>query len=378
MSVKLAFRTLRNVLVRKRPFFAHLALTHRCNLRCRFCQIPTERLQELDTATLKRIVDKLDRMGIAHLSISGGGEPLLRDDFVELVDHAAGRGLYVKLTSNGTASRAKYEALLASRVHEIGISLDGVRGDDLPHSHVGPKLLDNIRFLDERLPRGKKLTLNVTVSRANEAQLDDIVDYCARSFPRARLWLNPVVVGNGKLRVPSERKVHPGFFDRLRSPTLLSAGFYRRACEEYYASDKYDWGCLAGELFFDIKPNGDFWICQDFPAKTPLNILDPDFEEKYRRADFSHRRDCSGCTYSCHLLTQKALEPRNWPDMAVLWWQQTTAPGDPCRDTAERYGWGAGLAHFLAGRAWPRWTPRTAPPRLEPTRPAERGARWEV
>jgi hypothetical protein len=201
------------------------------------------------------------------------------------------------------------------------------------------------------LPPAKKLTLNITVSRTNESEIDDIVGYCTQSFPRARLWLNPVVVGEGKLRVATERKVHPGFFDRVHSPTLLSARFYKRACEEYYWSEKYDWGCLAGELFFDIKPNGDFWICQDFPAKTPLNILEPGFEEKYRGTDFSHRRECSGCTYSCHLLTQKALEPRNWPDMAVLWWQQTTGVEERCRTTAERFGWPAGLVHLLATRA---------------------------
>ena len=107
MSFKLCYRTLRNVVFRNRPFFAHLALTHRCNLRCRFCQIPTERVEEHDTATMKRIIDRLDRMGIAHLSVSGGGEPLLRDDFAAILDYAAGKGLYVKVTSNGTMSRRR-------------------------------------------------------------------------------------------------------------------------------------------------------------------------------------------------------------------------------------------------------------------------------
>jgi MoaA/NifB/PqqE/SkfB family radical SAM enzyme len=302
---------------------------------------------------MTRIIDKLDRLGIAHLSVSGGGEPLLRSDFATILDYAADKGLYVKATSNGTMSREKYRELLATRIAELGISLDGVDGDDLPFSHVGPKLLANLQFLNDHLPPGKKLTINVTVSRVNEAQVDEIVDYCTRHFPRARLWLNPVVVGHGKLRSPNEVKVNPDFLSRVRSPTLLSAGFYQRACEDYYRSEKYDWGCLAGELFFDIKPNGDFWICQDFPSKTPLNILDPDFDEKYRRADFSHRRDCSGCTYSCHLLTQKALEPRNWPDMAVLWWTQATRPDEACRQTAARHGWLAGLAHFIASRSLP-------------------------
>ncbi len=41
----------------------------------------------------------------------------------------------MKLTSNGTMPQTKYERLLASGVEEIGISLDGVQGNDLPFSH---------------------------------------------------------------------------------------------------------------------------------------------------------------------------------------------------------------------------------------------------
>src|SRR3990172_8620837 len=72
MTRKFWFRTFRNFLFRNRPYFAHLALTHVCNLRCRFCHIPEERLKEQDTGGMKRVIDRLDRMGIAGLSISGG------------------------------------------------------------------------------------------------------------------------------------------------------------------------------------------------------------------------------------------------------------------------------------------------------------------
>jgi MoaA/NifB/PqqE/SkfB family radical SAM enzyme len=74
--------------------------------------------------------------------------------------------------------------------------------------------------------------------------------------------------------------------------------FLRRAFEKYYRSEIFNWGCRAGEFFFDIKPNGDFWICQDHPSQPPLNIFDDDFERKYRAADLTHRRNCSGCTCS--------------------------------------------------------------------------------
>ncbi len=351
MTHKFWSRTIRNLVFRNRPYFAHLALTHVCNLRCRFCHIPEERVKEQDTEGMKRIIDRLDRLGIAVLSISGGGEPLLRQDFATLLNYAADKGLYVKITSNGTMSRAKYAELLASRVSEISISLDGVRGNDLPFSHEGPKLLDSIAFLNRNLPAGKLLTLNITISDTNRDQVDDIVNFCTREFPNARLWLNPVVVGQGKLRVLTQLKVNPDFMHRVESPTLLTPRLYKEGCEDYYRSETYNWECLAGEFFFDVKPNGDFWICQDHPAKTPLNILDDDFEQKYRRADFSHRRACSGCTYSCYWITQKSFEPRTWPGLAVMWWKCNTRPDEVCRQTARKYGWQAGLLHLCVSRA---------------------------
>ncbi len=350
MSPKFWVRTFRNMVFRTRPYFAHLAITHVCNLKCHFCHIPEYLVQEQDTEGMKRIINRLDQMGIAILSISGGGEPLLRKDFAAILNYAAEKGLYTKITSNGTVPLAKYDELLASQVTEIAISLDGVRGNDLPFSHVGPKLLACIRHLNDHLPRGKRLTINITISAANRDQVDEIVAYCTREYPRARLWLNPVVVGQGKLRVLTQLKVNPDYMRRVDSPTLLTPSFFKRGAEDYYRSETYNWGCLAGELFFDIKPNGDFWICQDHPAKAPLNILDPDFEEKYRQADFSHRRACSGCTYSCYWITQKSLEPRNWPGMAGIWWKLVTHPTDACRKTEKEYGWLAGLAHFSSAR----------------------------
>src|SRR5688572_3151851 len=375
MTRKFWIRTLRNVVFRKRPYFAHLALTHVCNLRCSFCHIPEYKVQELDTNGMKRVVDKLDEMGIAYLSISGGGEPLLRKDFAEILNYAAGRGMYVKLTSNGTMPQSKYDELLACGVSEIAISLDGVRGNQLPYAHVGPKVLQSIRYLNDNLPPDKKLILNITVSHSNSDQVDDIVDYCTRAFPKAKLWLNPVVVGEGKLRVATEKKVNPEFLRRVKSPTLLNPPVYAKGCEDYYNSETYNWGCLAGEFFFDIKPDGDFWICQDHPSKTKLNILDPDFDNRYRTADFSNRRECSGCTYSCYWVPQKSFQPSGFAGLAFMWWKASTSPDEPCRQTESKYGWVAGLAHFCASRITRRGEPADSPQRtvsLEED-PAKRG-----
>ena len=350
MTVKFVRRTLRNVIFPKRPYFAHLAITHRCNLKCRFCHVTQNRFAELDTASTKRVIDVLDRMGVAVISISGGGEPLLRQDFDEIINYAASKGLYVKLTSNATMPRDRYERLLHSGVDEIGISLDGVRGTDLPFSHVGAPILSTLRYLNDNLPPGKKLTINVTVSESNRNEVQEILDYCAERYPRARVWLNPVVVGEGALRTNQVAKTKPDYLRDCRSPTLLSAKFYADAADEQYRNDQFDWGCLAGEQFFDVKPNGDFWFCQDKPSPVRLNVLEPDFPAKRKYLHKEARRDCSGCVYSCYYVVQKGFQPQHWRDMALLWWNSTTAPASAERKVADRFGWPAGLLALVFPR----------------------------
>ncbi len=350
MRLKLWSRTVRNIVFRRRPYFAHLAVTHRCNLNCRTCRVREGSIPELDTAGVKSVIDRLDDLGVAALSFSGGGEPLLRPDIVEIVNHAAGKGLLTKLTSNGTLPLERYRNLLGSGLDEIAISVDGVEGDDLPHSHTGPKVLRAARFLHDHLPAAKRLTLTITVTKANVADLEHIVAYCTREFPRARLWLNPVVVGKGYLRSPNQEKVDPEYLDRIKSPNLATPEFYKKGCREYYERGSYNWGCLAGELFFDVKPNGDLWICQDQPSRTPLNLLDPDFKRKYSQADFSSRRECPGCTYSCYFITQIGFELRNYVEICGLWFKVTTDPGERCREDVLSRRWIRGVGGFLASR----------------------------
>jgi hypothetical protein len=76
--------------------------------------------------------------------------------------------------------------------------------------------------------------------------------------------------------------------------------------------------------------------------------------------DKQARRDCSGCVYSCYYMVQRSFRPRNWADVALLWWQANTEPGSPQRRIGDRFGWVAGLCSFLM----PRLAARVAVPYL--------------
>ena|GEM_PF-1148985 len=356
MTAKFVLRTFRNVAFRDHPYFAHLTVTRADDGRRGFRRGRRRRPDELDTDGMKRVVDVLDRMGVAVLSVAGGADPLSRPDVPAIVTYAARKGLYTRVTSNGRMPLKRYAELLKSGVKEVAISLDDVRGTEAPFRRVGPRALKTIRFLNDNLPPGKRLTLNVAVAQADCEQLEDLVSYCATEFPNALVWLNPVNVGSGELPAPTEAKVDPDYLGRFESPTLLGVDFYERELESRYEADASAWECRAGRMFFDVEANGDFRICKAQPSRTPLNVLEADFRKKLKAADFSYRRECPGCTYACYVVTQRGFEPRNWVDVAVLWWFANTRPGDRCRDVAAHYGWPAGLAAWCGARVadWSR------------------------
>ncbi len=68
----------------------YLHVTHRCGRACRHCYDgATEADEELTTAEWRDAIDQCAALG-ANSFVFIGGDPLVRDDFVELVDHITG------------------------------------------------------------------------------------------------------------------------------------------------------------------------------------------------------------------------------------------------------------------------------------------------
>lgn len=66
---------------------AHWSVTGKCNFRCRHCYMsaPDAKFGELPHDTVMAIVDDLEKCGVMEVTLTGG-EPLVRGDFLEIVD----------------------------------------------------------------------------------------------------------------------------------------------------------------------------------------------------------------------------------------------------------------------------------------------------
>ena len=103
-------------------------LTYACNLQCIHCLSSSGQRdpRELSTAEAKRVLDELRDLQVFYINI-GGGEPMIRRDFFPIVEHAIGRGIGVKFSTNGAFIDAARAARLAAMDYlDIQISLDGL------------------------------------------------------------------------------------------------------------------------------------------------------------------------------------------------------------------------------------------------------------
>lgn len=106
------------------------SITGRCNYRCRHCYLdaPNASFGELSHQQAISIIDQMAECGVMKVELSGG-EPLVRDDFWQLVDHFKERDIRISTiyTNGALVNRSFFEKLLdRGERPEISISFDGV------------------------------------------------------------------------------------------------------------------------------------------------------------------------------------------------------------------------------------------------------------
>jgi MoaA/NifB/PqqE/SkfB family radical SAM enzyme len=132
------------------------ALTYRCQCNCPHCYAAARKREiagEMSTAESKELIDTIGELGVVTLNFTGG-EPLLREDILDLVAHANRRGLLTRLTTNGyLLTRKCVAALRRAGLSQCGISIDDADPDTHDRLRGLPGLferaIEGFRFLHE-------------------------------------------------------------------------------------------------------------------------------------------------------------------------------------------------------------------------------------
>lgn len=270
------------------PLSAHLDVTWRCNERCIHCYVEgagAPPAMELSTAEICGLLDQLAEAGTLFLSISGG-EPLIRPDLFEIIEHARRRRFSVKLKTNAILIGARE----AARLRELGV--DRVQVSIYSHraeTHDGitkvPGSLER-SLAAIRLLRSQGVMVGITdvLMRRNSQDYPGVRALAAELG--AIFNLDPTVTPH----IDGDRSlVQLGVSgDELRE-VLHDPNVVGRVEEFCAPPSPVDGGtlgdipCSAGHTLCYISPTGDVYPCVQFPLPCG-NVRERRFSEIWLRS----------------------------------------------------------------------------------------------
>jgi AdoMet-dependent heme synthase len=316
-------------------------VTGACNLRCIHCHATSGKAEpdELTTDEGKRFIDGLVKCDEFRMLVYTGGEPLVRSDLFELMNHSKNVGLTNVIATNGTliTEEVAYK-LKEAGVVGVAVSLDS------SESHIHNKIRKSdtafelaLRGMRNVKKAGMLLQINATAMEYNLDSLDELLELTDSEGSGIMLMYQLVPVGRGNkieeaaLKINQNERLLKLLAEKQKNistliepvagpqywPYLIEKKFYsnngvntsikgvQREGFKKKLAEKVFHGCAAARGFVYIKANGDIWPCP-FVEVSGGNLREQSFEKIYRESEvFVKLRNrennlkgkCGECTY---------------------------------------------------------------------------------
>ena len=303
-------RLIKNEGAKRIPLLGTLELTFRCNNRCVHCYVnksidaPKEKEKELSYTDLCRILDDLAEEGCLWLLLTGG-EPLVREDFLDIYLYAKKKGFLITLFTNGTLITPSVADFLKEfPPRSIEISLYGITERTYERVTRSPgsyrRCRNGIDLLLERNLPLKLKTVILTVNRHEFLGIKEFVEGLGLEF-RFDALINGRVDGRqnaAKLRIPPREVIELDMTDPRRGPEFVR--LYERTSGIKQDPDLL-FRCGAGVNTFQIDPYGRLMLC--IIARNPSYDLRRgsfregwhDFLPRIREQELKKKNKCVDC-----------------------------------------------------------------------------------
>jgi radical SAM protein with 4Fe4S-binding SPASM domain len=263
-------RFYQQVCEKRLPVNGSIELTFRCNLQCVHCYCnvppndPTALEGEMKTDEILRILDQISEAGCLWLLMTGG-EPLLRQDTLEILIHAKKKGLITSLFTNGTLVTPDFADRLAEwQPHSVEITLYGATPETYERiTRVPGSFQRCIRgielLLERRVPLGLK-TMAMTLNYEEIFQIRTFAEERGLKF-RFDPLLNPRLDGS---KGPCDFRLSPDEVLKMDLKDEHRSREWREFCGKFITplSSEYLFDCGAGISTFHIDPYGQMSACE--------------------------------------------------------------------------------------------------------------------
>jgi len=280
--------------------YALWEVTQKCNLNCIHCRADASPFKNedklIDSDNVLRLIDELKKLNCPTLSLTGG-EPLLRDDIVEIVKYSTFKGIKTRIQSNGLLlTESMASQLKDAGLFSFGIGLDGSSPEinDKIRNYPGAfkKAVESIKILKKI---GLKVHVEFTVSKINISDINSTLDILEKLkvdtfLARATLFSGRAKQENNAfLLSPTDYKK---FMMNLAEEKENRKTKIILNCQDplYHLADdtmvkklksfgdiyggKIISGCTAGLNMIHIRSNGEIGVCTFLPDITLGNFYE--------------------------------------------------------------------------------------------------------
>ncbi len=283
-----------------RPYLLSHLLTSRCNLSCPYC---IWKRNEPDCMTTEQVL-ALHRQAAAsgfRGAFLWGGEPLLRADIIQILEHARSLGWFVSLATNGTLLplRAKRVAPL---VNSLLVSIDHPTEHDSLRGGEGvlDSCLRGLRLAKEANPALHRIICTV-LTKHNWERMGDL----AAIAEREGCLLLVQQMDRGLTETGERNDPHDVTQDqrdaaldelirlkRLGKPVLNSYAYLHQ-----FRTPAKQYACRCQRIYLTVNAKGQVWGCaQNRPVGDALRTPLKDILASAEYAAFREAADrCSRC-----------------------------------------------------------------------------------
>jgi len=264
-------------------------LTYRCNMKCKHClNDDNYSVDEIEINDVKHILNELKKEKVFSINFSGG-EPLLRNDLLDILKLSSEMNFGVRLSTNGLLLDKDFLTKLKDLdVYCIQISLDGLEDthDEFRGVKGGyKKAVEALRLCSEN---GFYTTMSTMIIKQNLHDISDLMEI-AVSLGISSFKLNSFMpVGRGR---ESDDQLH------------VSKEELRDLCKELSLhSKKYD-----GLLDFQLNPLFPWLLEENKNSKPLIRGINSGIQIKCSAGHTNLVISPDGTVYSCPYLTQFPL-----------------------------------------------------------------------
>jgi len=286
--------------------------TTQCNLSCKHCGSNCDARLPEDSLTGKEMRDFFDRFSKDFspeevMLLITGGEPLLRPDLFDVMEHAAKYGFAWGMTTNGILlTDALIERMIQTNCKTLSISLDGLEQSHnyLRNNECFTTVIENIEKL---VATNSFAEIQVTsvIHKKNIHELSSM--YSLLKSLKVDSWkltnIEPIGRANQMADDHLSAEDFKLLFDFIRTHRQGSTELRVSYGCNHYATPAYErdirdhyFFCGTGIITASILYNGDIYVCPDVERRDDLiqgNIRNDDFSEVWfdRFKQFRMRRD---------------------------------------------------------------------------------------